>query len=252
MNPAIKTIGSSAVKCLCACLVLMATGCASYTTPGAGVNLQNLSKADASIAELMKIEPAAPFPARVSVARVQASGYSSRSNTCYGSGQFCVVTTRDIEPEASFDRLSKMPQMAALALMNRMLLPSKLSSAMDLRRAAATLKTDLLLVYSMDTGFNVESTDIGPLALISLGFLPNKKARVTATASAALFDVRTGFVYGVAESTAFEEQRATFWSSNEAIDSARKKAETDAFQKLVGEIEKFWADVIRTHTTTRR
>jgi hypothetical protein len=163
MIPAARTIGSIAAKCLYACLALLAAGCASYTTPGAGVNLQNLSKADASIADLMKIEPAAPFRARVSVVRVQSSGYSSRSNTCYGSGQFCVVTTRDIEPEASFDRLSKMPQVAALALMNRMLLPAKLSSTMDLRRAAATLKTDLLLMYSMDTGFNVESTDIGPL-----------------------------------------------------------------------------------------
>jgi hypothetical protein len=236
------------MKHLCTILLLCAAGCATYTTPGAGVTLENLAAADADIADLLKVEPASPFPARLAVARVQASGYYSRSNSCYGSGRYCVVTTRDIEPEAAFERLSKLPQVAGLALMNRMLLPGKLTSAKDLRQASATLKTDLLLVYSLDTGFNIENTDVGPLALNTLGFLPTKHARVTATASAAMFDVRTGFVYGVAEATAVEEQRGTFWSSSEAVDSARMKAESEAFQKLAGEIEKLWREVLRTHS----
>lgn len=240
------------LKIVCTILALCASGCATYTTPGAGVTLENLASADADIAELLKLEPAAPFPARMTVARVQASGYYSRSNSCYGSGRYCVVTTRDIEPEATFERLSRMPQLAGLALMNRMLLPGKLTSAKDLRQAAATLKTDLLLVYSLDTGFNIENTDVGPLALISLGFLPTKNARVTATASAAMFDVRTGFVYGVAEATAVQEQRGTFWSSSEAADGARKQAEAEAFQKLAGEIEKLWREVVRTHARAER
>jgi hypothetical protein len=230
---------------------LLISGCATYTTPGGGMDLQDLAAADTDIAELMRAEPAAVFPARIAVARVQASGYHSRSNTCYGSGRYCVVTTRDVEAEASYDRLAKMPLVSAVALMNRMLLSAKLTSAKDLRQAAATLKTDMLLVYSLDTSFNVENTDVGPLALISLGFLPTKKARVTATASAALFDVRTGFVYGVAEASATQEQRGTFWSSAEAVDAARKRAEAESFQKLIGEVEKFWDDVLRTHVRVR-
>jgi hypothetical protein len=226
-------------------------GCATYTTPGAGANLQDLAAADTDIAELFKTQPAAVFPARITIARVQASGYHSRSSTCYGSGRYCVVTTRDVEPEASYDRLAKLPSVSAVALMNRMLLPGKLTSAKDLRQAAASLRTDLLLVYSLDTGFSIENTDVGPLALISLGFLPTKKARVTATASAALLDVRTGFVYGVAEASTTEEQRGTFWSSSEAVDNARKAAEADAFQKLIGEIEKFWGEVLHTHARAR-
>jgi hypothetical protein len=215
------------------------------------MNLQDLASADTDIADLLKVEPAAVFPARIAMARVQAAGYYSRSNTCYGTGRYCVMTTRDVEPEASYDRLSKLPLVSAVALVNRMLLSGKLTSAKDLRQAAASLKTDLLLVYSLDTSFHIENTDVGPLALISLGFLPTKNARVTATASAALFDVRTGFVYGVAEANAAEEQRGTFWSSSEAVDSARKKAETAAFQKLMGEIERLWADVLRTHVRVR-
>jgi hypothetical protein len=228
----------------------LASGCATYTTPGAGMNaagIQELASADSDITELMQVEPAAVFPARIAVARVQASGYQSRSNTCYGSGRYCVVTTRDIEPEASYERLSRLPLVSGVALVNRLFLPANLSSAKELRQAAAVLKTDMLLVYSFDTGFNIENTDVGPLAIIALGFLPTKKARVTATASATLFDVRTGFVYGVAEASATEEQRGTFWSSASAVDNARRKAESEAFQKLIGEIEKFWADVLKTH-----
>lgn len=232
-------------------LVLAITGCATYRTPGAGVNIGNLAKADADIRELFLVEPASPFPARLAVARVQASGYSSRTTQCYGSGQFCVVTTRDVEPEVAFERIAKLLQISDLALMNRLLLPGTLQSNKDLRRAAAALKADLLLVYSLDTGFNVENTDIGPLSMISLGFLPNKKARVASTASAAIFDVRTGFLYGVAEATATEQQRATFWSTEDAIDNARRKAETAAFQGLVEQIEKLWGGVLHAHARPR-
>jgi hypothetical protein len=245
MREAAKTLVS-------AVLLSLAAGCATYTTPGAGVVLGNLSRADPDIAQLMKAEPAAAFPARMAVARVQAPGYSSRSAGCYGTGDFCVVTVRDIEPEASYQKLSKLPRVSGLALINRMLLPAKLTSTKDLRQGAATLKADVLLIYSLDTRFNIENTDVGPLALITLGFLPNKKAQVRATASAAMYDVRTGFVYGVAESTAAEEQRATFWSSTAAVDTARQKAESEAFHKLIGEVARLWDDVLTTHASEAR
>lgn len=228
-------------------VMLLMVGCASYTTPGGGVNIQNLSAADSSIADLMKVQPASPFPARLTIVRVQASGYSSLSNQCHGDGQFCVVTTRDVESDASFDRLAKLPQIEAVAITNRLLLPEKLVSTMDLRKVAATLKTDLLLVYSLDTGFKIESTDVGPLQVISLGFLPTENAVVRTTASAVIFDVRTGFIYGVAEATATEEQRGTAWSSSDAVDSARKTAEKQAFDKLIPEIEKLWKNILATH-----
>src|SRR5437868_5508520 len=70
--------------------LILLSGCATYQTPGAGINVGNLSRADEDIAEVMKREPAAPFPARIALARVQASGYYSRGNQCYGQGQFCV------------------------------------------------------------------------------------------------------------------------------------------------------------------
>jgi hypothetical protein len=233
-------------------LAFALTGCAHYVTPGAGANIGNLASADGDIAERMKREPAASFPVRLAVARIQASGYSTYNSQCYGAGQYCVVTTRDIETEQDFDRLSGLPMVAGVAPISRILLPDKLASIKDIRLAAASLKADMALVYSIDTRFTVESTDIGPLAVISLGFLPNKNARVTSTASAALFDVRTGFVYGATEATATESQRATMWSTEAAIDSSRMKAEADAFQQLLGEFESLWKGVVETHAQTSK
>lgn len=225
-------------------------GCASYTTPGAGVAIPNLVEADADVRALFEIEPASPFPARVAVARVQAPGYYSSSNSCSGTGAFCVVTTRDVEPEKAFSTLTALPEVSDLARITRLMLPATLSSSKDLRLAAASLKSDILLIYSIDTLFNIDSTDIGPLALVSLGFLPNKQARVTSTASSAIIDVRTGFLYGVAEATATESQRATTWSTSAAVDASRQEAESRAFQDLVVEIESLWSDILETHSSS--
>ena len=64
-------------------------GCATYTTPAAGVNMAALG--DADISALMALEPAVQFPARLATVRVQSSGYHSLTADSYGSGQFSVV-----------------------------------------------------------------------------------------------------------------------------------------------------------------
>ncbi len=233
-------------------LLFLLAGCATYRTPGAGIHLGDLSRADEDIAEIIQREPTAAFPARIALARIQSTGYYSYNNQCYGQGAFCVVTTRDIESEQDLERLGRLPMISAIATMGQILLPGQLESIKDLRLAAARLRADMLLVYSIDTRFNIESTDIGPLALISLGFLPNKEAFVATTASMALFDVRTGFVYGVAESTATERQRATLWSSDEAVENSRLKTEAKSFQQLLGEFEKLWKDIVARRSEYRQ
>lgn len=245
-------MGRSRLKCLLlGSLFLSLAGCATYQTPGAGINVGGLSKADEDIAEVMKREPASPFPVRLAVARVQIPGYSTHNTYCYGKGRYCLVTTREIETDQDFERVSRLPMVSHVAPLGRMLVAEEIDSVKDLRLGAATLKADMLLIYSIDTRFNVDSTDIGPLALISLGFLPNKKARVNSTASAALIDVRTGFVYGVAEATASEDQRSSRWSTDDAIETSRLKAEGTAFQGLLGEVEKLWKGVVEEHASAK-
>ncbi|GGE51442.1 hypothetical protein GCM10007421_27320 [Halopseudomonas oceani] len=220
-------------------------GCATYTTPAAGVNMATLG--DDDIVELMSLEPAAQFPARLAVVRVQSAGYRSLTADSYGTGSFSVVTTRDVESEDDFKRIAALDDIAAVAPITRLILPQELNTIRDLRLGAARLKADLLLIYTLDTRFNVESTSLGPLSAVTLGFLPNKEAFVSATTSALLVDVRTGFIYGAAESSARESQRTSMWNSEAAIDNARQLAERNSFKQFVGEFETLWKATLAEH-----
>ena len=83
-----------------------------------------------------------------------------------------------------------------------------------------------------------------PLSVISLGLSPNQQARVVTTASAVLMDTRNGYVYGLAEASDSYNRLASAWTSEDAIDAARITTESAAFEKLVGELEKTWEDVV--------
>ena len=231
------------LKLACALMIsVLASGCASYMTPGSGVSIPEITTP--SVAEAMSRQPAATFPARLAIARVQGSGYASYSNRGYGRGNYSVLTTRDIETEADFTRLAAMPDVVAVGGINRLLLPAVLNSADDLRDAAAQLQADIVLMYTIDTEFRTETQQIGPMQLVSLGFFPNKKARVASTCALAFIDTRTGYVYGVAEFTANEEQRSDLWNKEEAIEKARVKAERAAFTAALGEAEKLWGSIV--------
>jgi hypothetical protein len=227
---------------------LFLTACAtSYVTPGPGASLTHFAGADASITEVMAREPAAAFPARIATARLQGSGYASRGAACHGGGRYCVATARDVEPDSAFVRLNALPMVAGVAPVNRILLPDNLGSVDDLRSVAAALRADILLVYSLDTRFSLGGSDIGPLQLVSLGLFRTESAKVTTTASAALFDVRTGFLYGVAEATAQEEQRSTIWGTEQVLETVRRETEARSFEALVDEIEVLWSSVLSVH-----
>lgn len=223
-------------------VVLALTGCASYVTPGGPATLSNLGTP--GINEIMAQQPAAEFPARLAIARVQASGYRSLRGNAYGAGRYSVVLTRDIEDAADFERIARMPGVAAVGPLNRILLPTRLETLEDLREAAARLKADILLIYTFDTTFQAGEQKFLPLNTIALGFLKNKKVTVTTTASAALFDVRTEFLYGVAEATAQDSKRASVWSEASAVDDLRVQTEKNAFASLVVELETTWKDIL--------
>lgn len=230
------------LRTIAAFATLFLVGCASYRTPGSGVSIPEITTP--SVAEAMARKPAASWPARLIAVRVQGAGYTSYSNNSYGRGRFSVVTARDVETEADFARLGAMPQVVAVGALNRLLLPGNLESADDLRNAAAQLQGDVVFMYTIDTSFRTDTEQIGPLQLVSLGFFPNKKAKVTSTCAVALIDTRTGYVYGVAESTSKEDQRSDVWNTEEAIEKARAKAERGAFVAALGETEKLWAQIV--------
>ena len=116
-----------------------------------------------------------------------------------------------------------------------------------MREAAASLHADMLLVYTLDTSFRVKGQSLGPLSLISLGFLPNKEANVTTTASGVVYDVRTGYIYGMIEQTHKTTQLASIWSTTQAIDNSRLETEKGAFNRLVNEFPDVWDGILKEY-----
>lgn len=233
---------------LLATAVIFSAGCASYVTPGSGVSLVEI--ADEDLREHFETEPTSPFPANIAIVRIQDSGYNTQTVHGYGNGRYTVITTRDVESDDAIETIVKLPLVNQVSPIGRLLLPPSASTIKDLRAPAAKLRADLLLVYSVDTSFAVEGRSFGPLTAISLGFIRNKKAHVTATVAGALIDVRTGYIYGTTEATAREEQKASIWSTELAIESSRLRAETTAFEKFVSEFEGLWKGVVDVHAAT--
>ncbi len=233
---------------------LVTAGCGQhYITPGGGVSMYAMAGIESTDQDLRKhyeTQPAAQFPANLTIVRIQDSGYRSHTHHGYGQGRYTIVTTRDLEDDKAFERLQALPSVRGVAPIGRMLVPVNANTIKDLRIPAARLQADMILVYSVDTSFTVDGQQLGPLSLISLGLIPNKKAHVTATVAGMLVDVRTGYIYGTAESTDIQQQSATIWSTEMVIDTARRKAEINAFNGFIGEFEDMWGGVATTYAAT--
>lgn len=228
---------------------LLAVGCSkAYVTPGPAVSLVEVT--DYDLRKHYRTKPTSPFPANVAVVRIQGSDYYQESTNRYSSNNYTVVTTRDIESDEAIEELVQLPMVNQVAPIGRLLLKPQTRTIEDLRLPAAQLHADLLLVYSVETSFSVEGKSYGPLSAISLGFIRNKKAHVTSTVAGALFDVRTGFVYGTTESSATKSQGASIWSTEQAIEASRLRAEQTAFDQFVGEFKSLWKGVVEQHAAT--
>jgi hypothetical protein len=234
------------VRYLLVAVWLVCAGCASYVTPGGPVRLEDISRAD--IAEVASRKPSPNFPARVAVVRVQAPGYRSYSSESLGTGRFSVLTTQELLTDEGFEAFGKWPAVAGVAPVSRLLLPTTLDSLDDLRLSAAKVQADVLLVYTLDTSFRVQGRAYGPLTAISLGLAPDRDAHVTSTASALFQDVRTGFVYGVAEATAQVSGLTNVWGASDTVDKKRLEAERQAFALLLPQVEKTWTGIARQYS----
>lgn len=236
------------IALLVALLLMPLTGCAArYATPGGAADLSSITSME--IRRHFAVSPASPFPARLAVMRVQAPGYRSHNVESYGQGRYSVVTVRTQETEDSFRQLGEMGLVSGVATMNRLVIPPQLNDDQDLRSAAAAVRADMLLIYSLDTSFRVNDFDIGPLGVITLGFTPNQTAKVTTTASAMILDVRTGYIYGLAEASASRSQLANTWSSGDAVEDCRLRTEKESLDKLLPEVKKLWNDILREHAS---
>lgn len=242
----LRSLGLGTQIAILVILSLISSGCASYAVPGKGADLSLFTDVaiDEDIGAILEREPAAVFPATVAVVRVQESDYRSWSvQRAQGSGLYSIVTTRELAEEEALERLAGMPLVRAMVPFNALLVPQRLEGDEELRAAAARLKADMLLIYTVDTSFRVEER-AEPLHVLSLGILAPEKVFLTSTATAILLDTRTGFLYATAENTSRREHWSSSWTSRSKVDRGRIETETEAFQGLVGEVERAWTGVL--------
>jgi hypothetical protein len=226
-----------------ACLLLLG-GCAShYVTPGGPAPLMQLAGESAGVAERLQAVPAAQWPAGIAFARVQAQGYRSHRSAGVDRGSLALVGAGKLERETDAAAIAGWPSVRGVARLTPILVPPSDSALGALREGAATLRADILALYTIDTDFRVDDRDIGPLALLTLGLAPTREAVVSSTASIAFFDVRTGFCYGAAEGSATDDQIASEWTKDQAVDDARLRAERVAFERMLVEAAKAWSGI---------
>ena len=236
------------------CAVL--PGCANYVTPGGAASLRLFTGVDArdgaaptSIQNTLARVPAANLPTTLAVAHIQGPFYDNhRRYGSYGSGAYTLVTAREVETDDDMDALRRLDAVSAVVGVGRLVLPERLETDEDLRRGAAALRADVLLVYTFDTSFHKDDW-APPLGFVTLGLFPTRVAHVRSTAAAVVIDTRTGFVYATAESTDKASQAANGWTSEAAIDDARVRAERRAFEGLLTELSRAWPGVVRTIAT---
>lgn len=231
-------------------------GCAHYTTPGSPADFRALGitadeqavNTDGEIRQLMERRPLASFPAAVAVIHVQGSEYQSYSYNGYGRGTTTVITLREAEMDTEFERLARLPMIRGIAPINRLVASPRVNSTRDLRTMAASVQADMALVYTFDTRFGKEKV-VPFMGTITLGLFPSEEAQVTSTVSSALIDTRSGYIYGLAEATVKEDQLANVWTTREAIDQSRRRAERKAFAAMVVQLERTWTDVVAQYAT---
>jgi hypothetical protein len=229
--------------------VAVISGCATYIPPSGRADFTAFKSA--SMQESFAARPAAGFPAGIAAVRVQASRYrnyfTEREGGVYGEGRYSVITVKEVEEDADFERLAKLPQVGGLISISTLLLPSTLQSDRELREAAARLKADMLLLYTFETSFYQSDASVA-LSALTLGLSPTRKVFVNVTASALLMDTRTGFIYAAFEANEKRRFIPIAWDTGEKLDRARRDAERAAFTKLIGEFEKSWPAIVeRAH-----
>ncbi len=213
-------------------------GCASYRTPGGPAPIGAMTAA--SVADRLRTVPEAPLPAILAFTRVQELGYRSYKDGGVDRGTLSVVGPRELEREDDWKSMHAWMEVRDVVRLTPILIRAQPDSLLAMREGAATLHADVLALYTVDTVFDIDDHDIGPIGLITLGLAPTKSARVRSSISMAFFDVRTGFCFGTAEGSAADDQLASAWTSSDALDECRLRVERQAFEAMLRESKVTW------------
>lgn len=236
---------SAAALALC---ILILPGCVShYRTPGGPAAIGAMTAS--SVAERLRTVPESPMPATIAWVHVQSSGYSGYRDFGSRRGGISIMGGSFMRSDADQAAVRGWPDVVAAVPLPAMLVSEPPRDSLPeadllaLREGAASLHADILAVFTIDTQFRVDDYSPGPLGLLTLGMAPTKSAVVSALATIAFVDVRTGFVHGTAEGFADDDQLANSWTTDDAVDQCRRRVERTAFEAMLVEAGKAWAGI---------
>lgn len=182
--------------------------------------------------------------------RLQAPDYTNyyvdQTGGKYGSGRFCIIMTRELGESEQYERMAKLPKVADVIGLNRILLPQHFDSLEQIRNAAAQLSAGVVFLYTVDTVFKDTNTS-RTLTTISLGMSTSRKITALTTVSALLMDTKTGYIYSAYEATEKEDISSSSWNTRDNADKARQKTETRAFTKLIDDFVESWPRLIKRY-----
>lgn len=220
------------------------TGCdGSYVTPSTGAAMgifRGTLNESGTFRSNTTPQPMARFPVILAVARIQGAGY-------YQNGMgYCVVNDPLSGTQGQQSSFANLPGISQVVPVNRLLVAGFQKSPDVLRQAAASLKAQMLYIYTLDT--EQDETDwSSALSLYTLGLSPTVKVKVTTSAMGMLIDTQTGYVYGILEAGADKEQTAAYMTRQNAWDQCRQVTEEQAFEAMMKQLPGMWNDVFNRY-----
>lgn len=221
-------------------LMVFLSGCySSYVTP-AGANMGIFRGAfteSGSVRPNGTPRPAASFPVTLAVARIQGAGYYQADLG------YCVVNAPLSGTQGVRNGFGQLPGIARVVPVNKLLMAGYQKSPDALRQAAASLKAQMLYLYTLDS-VQDEADWSSAVSLYTLGLAPTVKVEVTTTAMGMLIDTQTGYVYGVLEASAVKEQAAAYMTRQNAWDQCRNVTEALALEDMNRQFPVMWNEVL--------
>lgn len=218
--------------------VFLLSGCfESYVTPPGGADMSAF-QATASQGYRQSPKPAARLPVRLAVARVQSDyDYYQRCQ------EFSVVNESMLQVQLSYKELTTLQGIDEVVTVNKLLISGCDRSSDGLRKAALSLKAELLYIYTLDTQYD-ETDWSSAMSLYTLGLSPTITVEVTTNAMGILIDSQTGYVYGVLQASSEKSQKAAFLTRQNAWDQCSKVTQQEAFERMNERFKVTWAGIL--------
>lgn len=223
---------------LFAAVAMSLSGCGTDLGSGSRCEFRDPGRlrAQGDIIAMMNNKPETGFPVKMAVVCL---------NSVRGRDKLAAQ-----ENERLVRMLSSRPGISEVLAANEILMPPD-AGVFGFRTMAAQMQADTVLVYALYSEDRARGAS-SVLNLVSLGLAPITRIEASAQVDAALFDVRTGYLFKLMETRVEGQTRADWWSAQDAGQEQRTKLEGQALVRFNDELGQAWAEVFRKYGGTAK